>query len=55
MGSLLQHGLHIQSFDEFDYSPYPCFQHAVEVAPGKYQIKHLGDQIPMVYALTASK
>jgi len=25
------------------------------VAPGKYQIKHLGDQIPMVYALTASK
>ena len=55
MGSLLQHGLHIQSFDEFDYSPYPCFQHAVEVAPGKYRIKHLGDQIPMVYALTASK
>jgi len=55
IGSLLQNGLQIRAFEEYDYSPYPCFQHVVEVTPGKYRIKHLGDQIPMVYALIATK
>ncbi|MCF3110293.1 class I SAM-dependent methyltransferase [Niabella sp. CC-SYL272] len=53
LGSLIRHGLKLTSFEEFDYSPYNCFRHAVEVAPKKFCIQHLGNKIPMVFALTA--
>lgn len=55
IGSLIKQGLQIESFDEFDYSPYDCFHNTVEVAPRKYRIKHLENKIPMVYALVAQK
>lgn len=46
-------GLELTSFEEFDYSPYNCFKHTVEYEPGKFRIEHLDNKIPMVYALTA--
>lgn len=52
--SLLNNGLAIESFDEFNYSPYDCFSHTVPVPKG-FQIKHMQDKIPMVYALIAKK
>jgi len=55
ISSLLQQGLTLQSFQEFDYSPYPCFRHTEEVEPGKFRIKHLENKIPMLYALVATK
>jgi SAM-dependent methyltransferase len=55
INSLIQHGLHIESFNEFDYSPYNCFNKTVEVAPKKYRIEHLGSKIPMVFAISAVK
>jgi SAM-dependent methyltransferase len=55
VNSLLRNGLVINSLDEFDYSPYDCFRHTVEIAPQKFRIKHLGDKIPMVYAIRATK
>jgi ubiquinone/menaquinone biosynthesis C-methylase UbiE len=55
LNSLIRSGLEINSFDEFDYSPYNCFNHTLEVEPGKYRIKHLGNNIPMVFALVATK
>lgn len=51
--SLLETGLTIEYFQEFDYSPYNCFKQAIEIAPNKFRIEHLGDRIPMVYALQA--
>lgn len=51
--SLLQCHLQIQYFEEFDYSPYNCFNHTIEIAPHKYRIRHLENKIPMVYALKA--
>lgn len=51
IGSLLRQGLQLKEFREFDYSPYDCFAHTEAIAPGKFRIKHLGDKIPMVYAL----
>jgi ubiquinone/menaquinone biosynthesis C-methylase UbiE len=54
MGSLLQAGLAINSFEEFDYSPYNCIQETIKIAPRKYRISHLGSKIPMVYALACS-
>lgn len=53
--SLLKNGLEINVFNEFDYSPYNCFQHTVEFEPNKFRIKHLGNNIPMIYALKATK
>ncbi len=53
--SLIQNGNSIQSLNEFDYSPYNCFQHTEEIAPKKFRIKHLEDKIPMVYAIVGEK
>lgn len=55
LNALIKNGLEIKSFDEFDYSPYNCFNKTIEIAPKKYRIQHLEDKIPMVYALTATK
>lgn len=55
VNSLIQHGLEIKRLEEFDYSPYNCFSHTIEVEPKKYRIEHLGDKIPLVYAIMAQK
>ena len=51
----MQNGLEMNSIEEFDYSPYNNFNYSTEFEPGKFRIAHLGDKIPMVYALKASK
>jgi len=55
LNSLLHQGLELNSFDEFDYSPYNCLNQMVELESGKFTIKHLGTKIPMVFALVATK
>ena len=55
LGGLLNHGLAIEKFNEYDYSPYNCFSHLEEFAPGKFRVKHLGNNIPMVYSVLAVK
>jgi SAM-dependent methyltransferase len=53
--SLIKNGLEINSFEEYDYSPYNCFNKTIEFEKGKYRIEHLGDKIPMVYSIVARK
>lgn len=53
--SLLQNGLRLLSYEEFDYSHYNCFKHTEEFEPGKFRIKHLENKIPMMFALVAIK
>lgn len=55
LGNLLGQGLELRQFKEYDYSPYNCFRHTVEIAPKQFRIKHLADKIPMVYALEMHK
>lgn len=55
INSLIQNGLQITDFNEYDYSPYNCFSHTVEFEPKKFRIKHLENKIPMVYSLVAIK
>lgn len=55
LNSLLKNGLTINCFNEYNYSPYSCFNKTIEVAPNQYRIEHLGDKIPMVYSLVATK
>ncbi len=53
--ALVKSGLFVNSLNEFDYSPYNCFMHTVEFEPGKFRIEHLGNYIPMVYTILATK
>jgi ubiquinone/menaquinone biosynthesis C-methylase UbiE len=53
--SLINNGLELNTFQEFDYSPYNCFRKTVEFEPGKFRIAHLGNNIPLVYAIVARK
>lgn len=55
ISNLLKHGLKIQHFKEYDYSPYNCFNQTEEFEKGKFRIKHLENKIPMLYSLTALK
>ncbi len=55
INSLIKSGLSINSFDEYDYSPYNCFKHTIEFEPKKFRIAHLENKIPMVYAIKAKK
>ena len=55
LSNLLEAGLEIAFFEEYDYSPYNCFQHSVEFEPKKYRIKHLENKIPMIFAIKAIK
>ncbi len=53
--ALMQSGLKIDSFNEYDYSPYNCFSGMIETQPGKFRFEHPARRIPVVYSLTASK
>lgn len=55
LNALIQSGLEINSFNEYDYSPYNCFNETEEFEKGKFRIKHLGNKIPMVFSLVATK
>ncbi|MDD3558356.1 MAG: class I SAM-dependent methyltransferase [Melioribacteraceae bacterium] len=55
INSLLNHGMVLKSFDEYDYSPYNCFENTVKIDDRKYRIKNLGEKIPMVFSLSAQK
>lgn len=55
VNSLLDEGLLIERLNEYPYSPYNCFSHTEEEPKGQYQIAHLKDKLPMVYAIKAKK
>ncbi len=51
--ALRKQGLHIESFQEFDYSPYNCFPNMKEVAPGKYRMGDFKYALPHVFSVKA--
>lgn len=55
INALLKNDLQIKLLNEYNYSPYNCFNETEEFESGKFRIKHLGNNIPMVYAVIASK
>lgn len=55
LGSLLAENLQLKEFKEYDFSPYNCFNHTVEVGKSRYRIEHLNNYIPMVYSLVMEK
>jgi ubiquinone/menaquinone biosynthesis C-methylase UbiE len=55
VNNLIKHQLKINSLNEFDYSPYNCFNGTIEISPNKFRIKKLNNKIPMVYSIVATK
>ncbi|MFK7048999.1 bifunctional 3-demethylubiquinone-9 3-methyltransferase/ 2-octaprenyl-6-hydroxy phenol methylase [Flavobacterium columnare] len=55
LNALIKNGLQVNSFDEYDYSPYNCFNQTEEFEKGKFRIRHLENKIPMLFSLTATK
>ncbi|WP_199732255.1 class I SAM-dependent methyltransferase [Flavobacterium macacae] len=55
LNSLLKNNLELHAFNEYDYSPYNCFNATEEFEPKKFRIKHLENKIPMVYSILATK
>lgn len=53
--SLINNGLCLQKFEEYDWSPYPCFKHVIEFEKGKWRLQPFGDKIPIVYSIKAQK
>lgn len=55
LGSLINAGLELQLFQEYDYSPYPCFNNLEKIGHRAYQISNLKGKLPMMYSILASK
>ena len=55
LNALLAHGLQLTSFNEYMYSPYPCFNNITAAENGNWHIKGLEGMVPMVYSLKATK
>lgn len=55
VNSLIQNQLEINRLNEYDYSPYNCFNGMCENKAKKFRIEHLDNKIPMVYAIVATK
>lgn len=53
INSLISHGLTIKRFNEYDYSPYNIFSEGTEMEKGKYIVKHMGNKIPLIFAIDA--
>ena len=53
--NLLDAGLSLVQFKEYEYSPYNVFPEMVEVQPNQFQFKSMKGLIPLVYALKMTK
>ncbi|MBS1921313.1 MAG: class I SAM-dependent methyltransferase [Bacteroidetes bacterium] len=53
--TLIHAGLQIQFFNEYMYSPYPCFRNLTEREKDQWQIKGMEGKIPMLYSIKAVK
>ncbi len=55
LNALIGAGLMIKSFDEYDYSPYDCFEGLVETTAGKFQLIKNGEPVPLLFSVVAEK
>jgi SAM-dependent methyltransferase len=53
--SLLDHGLQIEWFHEFSYSPYDCYPGMIDLGSGRYVFEKYGPKIPYIFSLKAQK
>lgn len=55
LGNLLDRNLVLERFEEFNYSPWPCFPDLEKVGEERWVFKKWGHKVPYFYALIMSK
>ena len=55
LNALITNEVELNSFNEYDYSPYNCFNNTEEFEPNKFRIKTFENKIPMVYSIKGTK
>jgi len=55
LSALLNQGLVLEQFREYDYSPWACFHDLIEVGPNRYQFQGLEGMVPISYGLRMTK
>lgn len=55
VSNLILQGLEIDSLLEYDYSPYDIFGEMTESESGRFRVKKLGNKIPLVYSILATR
>lgn len=55
MTAILQKGLNIQHFQEYDASPYDCFNKAISTGDGNWYVEGMEGKFPMIFSLVAQK
>lgn len=55
VSSLLNQGLTLRHFKEYDFSPYNCFRGMQEDGPKEFRITKFGNKMPLMYTLIAEK
>lgn len=55
INALLHQGLTLTDFQEFPFSPYPCFPNMTEVSPGRFVYGDLENRLPHVFSLKMTK
>ena len=55
LNALLAQKLQLQFFNEYPYSPYPCFKNVIQGSDHNWRVIGLEDKIPMVYSLKMTK
>lgn len=55
INALIQHNIEINSFEEFDFSPWNCFKNTIEISTDQFQIKGLEGKIPLTYSVLGKK
>ncbi len=53
--SLLNIGLQVAHFKEYDFAPYPCFAGSISSGKDRYVIERFGSKMPMCYSLMIKK
>lgn len=54
-GALTRAGLTVRALREFPYSPYGCFDYLEETEPGRWKVRGVRAELPLVFALEATK
>jgi SAM-dependent methyltransferase len=55
INALIANGIQIESFNEYPYSPYDCFEGLEKIEGKGYQLIQKGQIIPLVYAIKGRK
>lgn len=55
LNGLILHGISIQEFNEYNYSPFNLSGKMIETAPEQFKVKGLEDKIPITYSVIGEK